>query len=367
MMATTSKQANKKEKKLLLSKLFTVGWELREVEVPETMTTADGKVVPYKPKYRDTVSGAWSAYQDQMKVFFKASLYFIIFLLPFLVLIFYGFNAIQRTFMPENLNFLGNLGVGYPGNAADLTATQIAVYNGWQMFFYYCIPAIFILSFGIAGLFNVAKKAIWNEPMKIVAKPFFNGIKLYWPKMVLPVMAGSGAALAMAVALLYHLKQTQIGLASAGSWCACILTFIFGAVILLYCMVMMTLIPSYKLSFKQLLCDSLVLAVNKFLPFALVGLLTALPILLLALFSSNIFFTALIIFIVAMFGVPVWAMLWTGVGHSSYLKCVFIHEQGAAQQAKKAVTYTQNSGASKNKKKSEKKAAFQNPKKKKKK
>ena len=48
-------EKTKKEPKLLCKNIFTVGNELREAPVPETMVNQEGKTVPYVPKYRESI------------------------------------------------------------------------------------------------------------------------------------------------------------------------------------------------------------------------------------------------------------------------------------------------------------------------
>ena len=218
---------------------------------------------------------------------------------------------------------MGNLGIGYPGIISDMPSIMLTLYNGYQMFLFYCVPAVFIISLGMAGLFNVAKKVIWNEPIKYVAKPFFDGIKRFWWKYVIFVMVGAGVLLAMGSSLIYLLGEIEMSRAGAGAYCACIFTFIIGAPIVLYCLVPLTIIPSYKLSFIELIKDSFIMLVNRFVPYLIMSVVSIIPIALLAI-SPILSYILYIVYVG--FGCSLWAMLWTGVGHSSYLKCVYLHD-----------------------------------------
>ena len=260
-----------RQPKLLMRDGFTVGYELREQAVPETMINAEGKVVPYVPKFPDSIKGSFAAYKANTKTLLKASLYFLIFLAPMIVLLVYGYNALLAHYTYSGGNFMGNLGIGYPGEISDIHSIMLTLYNGYQMFLFYCVPAVFIISLGMAGLFNVAKKVIWNEPIKYVAKPFFDGIKRFWWKYVIFVMVGAGVLLAMGSSLIYLLGEIEMSRAGAGAYCACIFSFIIGAPILLYCLVPLTIIPSYKLSFVQLIKDSFIMLVNRFVPYLIMA------------------------------------------------------------------------------------------------
>ena len=312
-----------RQPKLLMRDGFTVGYELREQAVPETMINAEGKVVPYVPKFPDSIKGSFAAYKANTKTLLKASLYFLIFLAPMIVLLVYGYNALLAHYTYSGGNFMGNLGIGYPGEISDIHSIMLTLYNGYQMFLFYCVPAVFIISLGMAGLFNVAKKVIWNEPIKYVAKPFFDGIKRFWWKYVIFVMVGAGVLLAMGSSLVYLLGEIEMSRAGAGAYCACIFSFIIGAPILLYCLVPLTIIPSYKLSFVQLIKDSFIMLVNRFVPYLIMAAVSIIPVALLAI-SPILSYILYIVYVG--FGCSLWAMLWTGVGHSSYLKCVYLHD-----------------------------------------
>ncbi|MGN1096429.1 MAG: hypothetical protein ACI4QU_01150, partial [Christensenellales bacterium] len=90
------------------------------------------------------------------------------------------------------------------------------------------------------------------------------------------------------------------------------------------------------------------------------------------LFINGIFAIILCIVLVA-FGFPLWAMLWTGLGHGSYLKCVYLYEY---ESSKKVNPYQKKDGGKADivgktdnaeKKQNKKPQTYVNPKKKKKK
>lgn len=363
-------EKTKKEPKLLCKNIFTVGNELREAPVPETMVNQEGKTVPYVPKYRESIKGGYSAYKDNVKVMLKAGLYFLIFFAAMFVFVAYGYGAIMDRFTLSGANFMGNVGIGYPGVISDMGVIYASRLQAYNYVFYFALPCIFLISIGMAGLFNVAKKLIWNEPIKYVAKPFFSGIAKNWWKYVIFVMLGTGIGLAIGTALVNLLTKIELGVATAGDYCGCVFSFVIGAPLCVFPMVAITIIPSYKLSFGQLIKDSFVISVNRFVPYALTGIISCVPLAL--LFINGIFAIILCIVLVA-FGFPLWAMLWTGLGHGSYLKCVYLYEY---ESSKKVNPYQKKEGGKADivgktdnaeKKQNKKPQTYVNPKKKKKK
>ena len=360
----------KREPKLLCKNLFTIGNELREAPVPETMINEEGKTVPFVPKYRESIKGGYKAYKGNTKVLLKASLYFLIFFAAMFVLVAYGYGAIMNHFTIGGANFMGNVGIGYPGEISDMGAIYASQTMAYDYVFYFSLPCILLISIGMAGLFNVAKKIIWNEPIKYVAKPFFTGIAKHWWKYMIFVMLGTAIGLAMGISLTNLLSKIQLGTAVAGDYCGCVFAFVIGAPLLVFPMVAITIIPSYKLSFGSLIKDSFVIAINRFVPYALTGILCALPLGL--LFINNIFAIILCALLVA-FGFTLWAMLWTGLGHGSYLKCIYLYEYESTKKVnpyekkngKAAVTVEGKTDAS-DKKQNKKPQTYVNPKKKKK-
>ena len=63
--------------------------------------------------------------------------------------------------------------------------------------------------------------------------------------------------------------------------------------------------------------------VNRFVPYLIMSVVSIIPIALLAI-SPILSYILYIVYVG--FGCSLWAMLWTGVGHSSYLKCVYLHD-----------------------------------------
>jgi uncharacterized membrane protein YesL len=370
-MANNQVEKKAKEPRLFLRKLFTLGWESREVMWPTTVQTPEGKTVPFTPKYADGVSGAFKAWRGESKKLLWASIFFLIFLLPLLTLLLYGRSAMLTAALASSYNFMGNIGIGYPGAVDSLPQALAAQYGVYKIFFLYFYAGAVIASIGMAGMGNYARKVIWNEPIKKIAKPFFDGIKKHWWKYLLVVAVSGAIALGICEATLYHLTNMTLGTADAASWTVCVIPYVLGVPLLLIAFTMLTILPSYKLNFWQVFKNSIVITVNR-LPSVIMGAaVSVVPLLL--IFLSSIF--AIFVYILMIgFGCSLCAMLWTGLGHSNYFKCAVLYEyieesekrkKEAAEREKKYAENREVRGDKPKVKQSPQK--FVNPKKKKKK
>lgn len=322
-----------KKPRLFLRKLFTAGWENRDVIWPTTVQTPDGKTKPYVPKYADTIGGSFKAFRGESKTLLKASLYFVFFIAPILVLLLYGLSEMMNAALASSYNFMGNIGIGYPGTIDSLVVAKAAKLNVYKEFLLYFYAGAVIASIGMAGLGNVARKVIWNEPIKkYIARPFFTGIKKHWWKYLITVAVGGAVALGMGEALLYHLAGMALGTAGAASWCIVVFAFVIGLPIALVAFMMLTILPSYKLTFWQVFKNAIVMLVNNIVSVLMVLIISAVPIVLIAV--SSVLALFLYILMVA-FGFSLFAMLWTGLGHSSYLKCAVLSEYLEDEEKKK--------------------------------
>lgn len=366
-------QKSAKKPRLFLKKLFTLGWENRDVLWPSTVQTADGKTKPFTPKYPDNMSGAYKAYRGESKTLLKASLYFLIFLLPILALLLYVKNLMLDMALGGSYNFMGGIGIGYPGIVDSISGAMAAKYGVFKIFYLYLYAGVVVASIGLAGLGNVARKVIWNEPIKkYVAKPFFDGIKKHAWKYLIVTMLGGGALLGIAEALLFHLTNSTLGTAGALSWIVVIGAFVLGIPVVLWMFSALTILPSYKLSFGKTLLNSLVLLFNKPVSIIFVAVFSLVPLAL--TFMSSIFAVFIVIIMIA-FGCSLFAMIWTGLGHSSYLRCAVLYEYIEEHEKKQELIINREKqhemkreNRNNNKKTNNKgQQAFVNPKKKKKK
>ena len=168
------------------------------------------------------------------------------------------------------------------------------------------------------------------------------GFAKYWWKFLITATVGILIALAMGTALINQLTLEQTGDANAGSMAAVVLSFIFGAPLLLIPMVMMSLFTTYGLSLKDAFKDAIVIIVNNPFMTVICGVLSAAPLLLLMI--NNIF--AIIICIAMLIvGFIYWAQCWVAMADRGMTKCKALK---AYTDKKKLIALRDRKGGTKN-------------------
>ena len=87
------------------------------------------------------------------------NLWFFLFALPLMFVIIWLSPYLAQKVM-DSFNFMGNLGIGYPGTVDSLSEGAIKLYDAYRLCYLAFVPACLFLAAGLAGLFNVCKKAL---------------------------------------------------------------------------------------------------------------------------------------------------------------------------------------------------------------
>lgn len=364
--------APKRERKLLLSKLFTDAPIRIEPEEPQKVVVAG--LVEAKPKkdYPDTFFGRANAvFRGELSTLFKGGLYFILFTLPFILVYAVATGYFQSYVLGTDFNFMGNIGVGYPGvsdNIAEVTSRLI-----WEVrepIFLMLGGAGIIASIGMAGVFYSAKRSYFQDYYKRVTRTYFIGIAKYWWQFLLVSAIGIFIALGMGTSIFYLLSRQAVGAAGAGEYCAVVFSFLIGAPLLTVPMVMLPLTVSYEASFADTFKNALVIIFNCPISVAITGLLSALPLLMLC--AGNVI--AIIVYILmALAGFSYVALNWIGLVNRGMVKCAAIklmeNKRAAVNNSKQKqkVIYAKAESVQPAEKKKKPQQQYQNPKKKKKK
>lgn len=367
------KNARQKERKLLLSSLFVDAPVRVEPEEPQKIVVAGMTEARVQKEYPDTFFGrARAVWRGEMSTMFKASLYFIAFTLPFILVIAVAAGFFESHVMDGTYHFMGDIGIGYPGGGDSISVAVASLY--WDVY----MPVLFMLagaaviaSLGMAGHFYTAKRSYFQDYYKRITRTYWLGFAKYWWKFLVTSLFGILIASAMGTSVLYLLQQQTLGIASAGAYCATVFSFLIGAPLLLVPMVMLSLFASYELSYLDAFKNALVIICNCPMMVILTGLLSAVPLLLMIL--GNI--AAIIIYLLmAVAGFNFIALNWTAMANRGMTKCSLIKSQmekqsaAAQKQQKQKVVYAKAGDAQVvQKKKPQNKQPYQNPKKKKKK
>lgn len=369
-------QRKDRERKLLLSKLFVDAEVKTEPEEPSKVVVAGMAEAKTVNNYSETFFGrASEVFRGEISTMFKASLWFLIFTLPFILVYAVASGYFEQYVLGGTYNFMGNIGVGYPGGG-DSIAESVAnlLWNVKQPVFMMLAGAGIISSFGLAGVFYCAKRSYFQDNYKKITRTYWMGFAKYWWKFALMASVSVLIILAMGTALIYLLKQQTLGSISAGAYCGVIFSFLVGVPLLTIPMVMMGLFTSYELTFKDSFKNALVIIVNCPIAVVIVGIGSALP---LCLFAVGKAIGIIVYLVMAAGGFMFMALMWTALVNRGMSICSTLKSSGerkaktAKKQSDKKAKFEQQQAiygeANVVKKKKQPQQPYQNPKKKKKK
>ena len=364
-----------KPKRLLLGKLFTDAPVRKEPEEPQKVLVAGlAEARPVKEYPDSFMSRAAAVMRGEFSTLFKATLFFLIFTIPFIVVFAWFSGYFEKLTIGGTYNFMGDIGIGFPGGGDSIAVSVGSLYRDVKMPLMAMYGACFLFgSLGLSGLFYCAKRSYYQNYYKNFSKQFWYGFAKYWWKFFVAGLFMTVVGLGMVEALFYLLEQQTLGTAGAGAYCAVVFSWVLGIPLLAIPMIMMGLFTSYDLTFGQCFKNALVIIANNAVFTTIVGVLSAAP---LALLSVNKTLGVVISIAMALIGCTFMALCWIALADRGMVKC---HNKKVAQD--KTEKYEQRKAAKQNpyangaqkaqnagqKKKNQPAKPYQNPKKKKKK
>lgn len=284
-----------------LYKKLALGPELREEE-------AKGKY----PKGR--FKQVFDIFSAEMTGLMRVNVWFLVFLLPLLAL-FFGHLSMARAAAVAGFDFMGNIGMAYPGGSDDAVQGLLAVYQVYQRVLFYSVPLIMVASIGIAGSFACYKKYMWGEKVVKVTKTFFRGVKKFWWKYLIVVTFDALLAIALGSTVIYFMTQKAQGALVAGDYVLLVFVCIFEFILLYYNMMLLPLIAELDLPFGKVVKDALILGTK----YAIIGMPLFLVMLapLGLLFINSTFFVMIFGVILMMFGVILYGLGFTAFSQSA--------------------------------------------------
>ncbi len=370
-MANQTNMAKKpqKEPKFLLGRFFTDADVVTEPEEPAKVVVAGMAEARIKKEYPGGYfKKAAAVLRGDFQTLIRSTLWFLPAALVFILVLLVAAPFFKTYVIGDGYNFMGNVGIGYPGATDSISAVTAKLYwDVYQPLLMMLAGAGIIIAPFMAGLFYCAKRSYYQDFYKRVTRTFFMGFAKYWWKFLITATVGILIMLAMGTALLYQLSAQQLGTSGAGSICAVVFTFLFGAPMLTVPMVMLSLFATYGLSLKNAFKNSIVIIANNPFTVILTGLFSCLPLLLLIV---NNIFAIIICVAMAIVGFMFWSLCWVALADRTMTKCKALkaYEDKKKAVSARAVHVKSASGAKAaqhNKKQPPK--PYQNPKKKKKK
>ncbi|UKI48134.1 MAG: hypothetical protein L6V82_01265 [Clostridiales bacterium] len=238
-MNKTNKTNNKNKKEELspLYKKLSLGPEIR-AEEPKGVY----------PKGR--VKQVFAVMSGEMNSLMRVNAWFLLFAIPLFFVLYWCSNYFT-SLATSKFDFMGNVGMAFPGGADTLQQAQIAVYDAWQIVFYLLVPAITITFIGMAGAFNCLKAFMWGEKVEKITKTFFKGVKKYWWKYLIVMLVDSLLVLALGSAFVFFLKLKVMGALNAGHWVMIIVVCLVEFLLLYVNMQLLPMIAEVDLPFLK--------------------------------------------------------------------------------------------------------------------
>lgn len=263
---------------------------------------------PKGPYPRGRVKQVFDVFRAESSPLMRNNCWFLLFALPFFFVVYWCTNYFAGLAV-SGFDFMGNIGMAYPGGADTLVQAQLAVYDAYQFVLYLLVPAIIVTSIGMAGAFSVIKSFMWGEKIEKVTKPFFRGVKKFWWKYLIVMTLNALLVLALGSTVIYFLKLRAVGAVTGGHWAMLIFVCIAEFLLLYVNMQLLPLLAEVDLPFFKQVKDALIFSI-KLAPIGLpLFLICLVPVAL--LFINNAAILIVIIVLLMMVGLILYGLIFT--------------------------------------------------------
>lgn len=282
---------------------------------------------PKGPYPRGRVKQVFDVFRAESSPLMRNNCWFLLFALPFFFVVYWCTNYFAGLAV-SGFDFMGNIGMAYPGGADTLVQAQLAVYDAYQFVLYLLVPAIIVTSIGMAGAFSVVKSFMWGEKIEKVTKPFFRGVKKFWWKYLIVMTVNALLILALGSTVIYFLKLRAVGAVTGGHWAMLIFVCIAEFLLLYVNMQLLPLLAEVDLPFFKQVKDALIFSI-KLAPIGLpLFLICLVPVAL--LFINNAAILIVIIVLLMMVGLILYGLIFTAFSQwalDSVLTPLYIMEE----------------------------------------
>lgn len=282
---------------------------------------------PKGPYPRGRVKQVFDVFRAESSPLMRNNCWFLLFALPFFFVVYWCTNYFAGLAV-SGFDFMGNIGMAYPGGADTLVQAQLAVYDAYQFVLYLLVPAIIVTSIGMAGAFSVIKSFMWGEKIEKVTKPFFRGVKKFWWKYLIVMTVNALLILALGSTVIYFLKLRAVGAVTGGHWAMLIFVCIAEFLLLYVNMQLLPLLAEVDLPFFKQVKDALIFSI-KLAPIGLpLFLICLVPVAL--LFINNAAILIVIIVLLMMVGLILYGLIFTAFSQwalDSVLTPLYIMEE----------------------------------------
>lgn len=266
-------------------------------------------------------------YNGQLMI---ANLFFLIFCLPLLAVLItptvLGGMENVSYILTKTVNlpfFMSDIGIGLSAGQGVLQG-RLAILNVYQLYILGIAAAIPFMSPGLAGLFHISVKLIWQEPFVTkkdsygnnvprISIEFFKGLKKYWLPILIISLIFAAIVAAVGTSFIYFVNNLWSGSAGAGHWVLVITASIIGILAIMLFIYMLPFVPMYRLPLHTKLKNALILIVSMFIPSLFAAIISILPFLLIAVTGGII--RIVLIALTIVFGSGFLSLMWANFGN----------------------------------------------------
>ena len=228
---------------------------LLKLTVDRDRRTNTGEVEQHSVKH------AFSVFSENLsKMLLMNLVYAFIFALPFIFCVFvWPMLAKNYFFTNGNYNFMGHVGIGYPGFVNTMAEGYAVLFNHYFNLYIPVLSASIVpMVFGLSGVFHCMRGYMWGENVRPV-KSFFRGIKRLWKPFLIVAVAFGAVMCGVFYGAFWHISLLKAGTANAGSWILFIFLILLVWVMVAILYFLLPIFACYRFSFKDSLKNSALL------------------------------------------------------------------------------------------------------------
>ena len=264
-----------------------------------------------------SVKHAMSVFSENLRRMLLMNLvYTFIFALPFLFCVFiWPMLAKNYFFTTGNYNFIGQVGIGYPGVVNTMAEGYAVLFKHYFRVYIPVLSASIVpMVFGSAGLFHCMRGYMWGENVRPV-KSFFRGIKRLWKPFLLTALVFAGFMCGLLYGAYWHVSLLKAGTATGGSWTLFIFLILLGwlAVAVLY--FLLPMFACYRFRIRDAVKNSVIFVLLRWFS-ALFTAAFSIGLFLLSLAGSVINYLVAIFFLAL--GFVLLIAIWTSAGQKTF-------------------------------------------------
>ena len=284
---------------------------LLKLSVDKDKRTNSGEVEQHSLKH------AFAVFSDNLtKMLLMNVVYAFIFALPFLFCVFVWPMLMKNViFGSGDYNFIGQLGIGYPGIVNTMTEGYVKLFSYYFRIYIPVLSASVVpMVFGLSGLFHCMRGYMWGENVRPL-KSFFRGIARLWKPFLVVAFALGALMCGVLYGGYWHISLMKAGSAFAGSWVLFVALILIVWVVVSILYFLLPIFACYRFSLKDSLKNSSILFLILW-PGALIAAAVTIGIFLLS--ATGTFINYLVAVVMLGIGFVVIAGVWTSCAQKAF-------------------------------------------------